>query len=204
MNSTRTLSTFAAALCLLTLQASPSQACWAAPVPHELDETEQALDTTPPGAVEILEVDVSRGRGPDCSGTGGYSETSLDDLGSIMITLKPPADDRTPEEQMGYRVTILEGELANDMIPDYDFRINGEVMYLNWSDGDTDDQEPIDLTIEIQAIDLAGNLGTRSDPITIQHPGSGGCSTAAHNTLEAWMCLLAVSLAVLRRKSRSG
>lgn len=203
MNSTRTLSTFAAAICLLTLQATPSRACLAPLQPHELDPAEQQVDTTPPGPIEVLDVEVHRGRGPSCEGIGGWSATSIDGTGTIAITINPPIDDRTPLEQMGYRVTLLEGELENDMFPEYDFRIRDEAIYLNWSDGDTDDQEPIDLTIEIQAVDLAGNLGARSDPITIRHPGSGGCATAAHNTVEAWMCLLAVSLVYLRRRRRA-
>ena len=158
---------------------------------------------TPPGAVEAQEVEVSRGRGLGCNGINSWEGSSLDDAGMIVISITPPSDDRTPAELIGYRVIHLEGDLQGELSPDYDFRIEGEAIYLHWIDGRTDDQEPIDLTIAIQAIDLAGNLGARSDPVTIRHPGSGGCATAAHNTLEAWMCLLAVSLVYLRRRRRA-
>jgi len=152
---------------------------------------------------EAQEVEVSRGRGLGCNGINSWEGSSLDDAGMIVISITPPSDDRTPAELIGYRVIHLEGDLQGELSPDYDFRIEGEAIYLHWIDGRTDDQEPIDLTIAIQAIDLAGNLGARSDPVTIRHPGSGGCATAAHNTLEAWMCLLAVSLVYLRRRRRA-
>jgi hypothetical protein len=188
---------------LLALSAPPASACSIADYRHVLDETEQELDSTPPGVVEVLDVEVHRGRGPDCEGLGGYSATSCDDIGWISITVVPPADDRTPADEMGYRLSIVEGDLAGIICRDLDVRAQDGVLHLHWIDGDTDDQEPVDFQVVLQAIDLGGNLGPASAPVDVRHPGSGGCRTAVHNSVEAWLCLLAIALAALRRTGRS-
>ncbi len=42
---------------------------------------------------------------------------------------------------------------------------------LPWIDGATDNQEPIDFTLAVTAVDLAGNESVPSSPIRVSHPG---------------------------------
>jgi hypothetical protein len=180
----------------------PAAACFAAATPHELDPQEQQLDSSAPGAVEVLAVDIHRGQGPDCSGLGQQSSLSTDDTGTLAIRIAPPADDRTPAESMGYRIELLSGEAPAGLLPDVDIRaFEADRILLHWVDGRRDDQEPLDFSLSIRAIDLGGNLGPRSDAVEARHPGSSGCATAGSAPL--WALLIGLALLRRRRPSRA-
>lgn len=187
------------ALGIMLAWSPPAAACFAGVTPHELDPQEQQVDSTAPGAVEVLAVDIHRGQGPDCSGLGQQSANSTDDTGTLAISIAPPADDRTPVESMGYRIELLAGEAPAGLLPDIDIRAtDGDRILLHWVDGRHDDQEPLDFSLGIRAVDLGGNLGPRSDAIEARHPGSAGCATAGSTPL--WALLF--GLALLRRRPR--
>lgn len=137
---------------------------------HELDAVEQKIDKQPPVQVEARIVSVVRGRAP-----GG---SSCDDIGVIVIELVRVDDDRTPREKLGYRITHVEGTLldAGMLRSGVVFRVAtvpGKPLQftLPWIDGATDNQEPIDFTLAVTAVDLAGNESVPSSPIRVSHPG---------------------------------
>jgi len=186
-------------LVALVFWAGEAAACIIQVQEHKLDPEEQEHDSTPPGMVEILSTKVHRGEGPNCEGPCAYSQRSCDGMGNFVIEIVPPVDDRTPADQMGYRIDYLEGETGMDIIqPDLDRRANDGQLWVHWSDGDTDDQEPIDLTITISAVDLGGNVGPASEVIHILHPGSAGCSAAGMPSIE--FGLFVAFLVFLKRK----
>jgi hypothetical protein len=186
-------------LVALVLWAGEAGACSIGYYEHILDSEEQELDSTPPGPVEILSTKVHRGRGPDCDGPWAYSESSCDGIGYISIEIVLPVDDRTPVDKMGYHIEYLEGGSSIDIYePDRDRRAVDELLWVHWSDGNTDDHEPIDITITISAVDLGGNVGPASEEIHILHPGSAGCNAAGVPSIE--FGLFVVFLVFLKRK----
>ena len=136
---------------------------------HELDAAEQKIDRQPPVQVEARFTSVVRG--------GGAPGSSCNDLGFIVIELVRVDDDRTPRERLGYRVTLVEGTLpgwgmssAVRVVP---APVKGKPLQftLAWVDGATDNQEPIDFTLTVTAVDMAGNESVPSSPIRVSHPG---------------------------------
>ena len=136
---------------------------------HELDAVEQKIDRQPPVQVEARVASVRRGKPLD--------ESVCDDRGFIVIELVRVDDDRTPREKLGYRITRVEGTLpAAGMLPSYAVKVipvPGKPLQfqLEWVDGATDNQEPIDFTLAVTAVDLAGNESVPSSPIRVSHPG---------------------------------
>src|SRR5688572_23423497 len=122
---------------------------------HELDAAEQKIDRQPPVQVEARVVSVVRG-----TARGG---STCDDLGFIVIELVRVDDDRTPREKLGYRITRIEGTLPESgMLPSFALRVipvPGKPLQftLVWVDGATDNQESIDFTLAVTAVDMAGN-----------------------------------------------
>jgi hypothetical protein len=51
--------------------------------------------------------------------------------------------------------------------------VSGEVflLALAWADPATGDQEALDFTLALTAVDLAGNESAPSSPIRVRHPG---------------------------------
>lgn len=161
------------------LNASPADACSFLIRPHTVDEAEQKVDTRAPDPV-VAEVDrIVRGRGPVRRPDGSVGPmSSCDDIGSIEVTLVHFLDDRTPGDELGYRVTLVDGTLPERFgLPEGVFlpRVEAERaprFVLIWIDGARDDQEPFDFTFVVTAVDLAGNESPPSAPIRASHPGS--------------------------------
>jgi hypothetical protein len=150
------------------LLAAPLLPCSIAVEPHEIDPAERAVDVTPPAA-PAGEVDrIVRGKGAVRAPDGSIQGTSCDDIGMITFRIvTPAADDRTPPERLGYRITLAEGTLPEGLeLPSTAFR----QPMLHWIDGATDDQEPIDFSVRIVAVDRAGNESAPSAPIRIRDP----------------------------------
>ncbi len=196
---------FAFVSALLVVAASrPAGACsWAGLPPFELDPKEEAVDVTPPSAIGSTTYSVERGRGPQKDGCG-TSGSSCDDVGVITLHLGEATDDRTPDASLGYRVEVVSGKAPSDPSwPTAAVRAHeGRVLYFHWNDGGDDDQEPIDLTFRIRAVDLAGNEGPPLD-VRIRDAGSSedGCRTARGGVDLSWAVALAL-LGALRRSRR--
>src|SRR3990172_5429235 len=126
---------------------------------------EQAVDVTPPGAVTVAELVITRGQMDGCE------LNSCADIGRIDLTLTA-SDDRTPAEDVGYKLRFASGER-----PDADLRLPEapvhSPMTLYWGDGASDIQESFDFFLEIAAVDRAGNTGPWT-LIEIADGGSGG------------------------------
>ena len=148
--------------------------------PHVLDASEQAIDRVAPARpTGVAAVQVKRGRGPAVGCAGSATASSCDDLGIITIEVEA-ADDRTPPDKIGYRLTLKAATLPPGLdLPTADLRPNirsrpdlsrPDQLMLAWVDGNTDSQEPIDFTITIAAVDLAGNAGEGVD-LRIANPG---------------------------------
>ncbi len=198
-----------AAAGLVSMTSSGAAACsLAAPEPHTLDTAEQAVDTTPPDAPSLLELRVVRGQGPQSAGCGGSSATSCDDIGQIGLNLLA-VDDRTDTARIGYRITLAGGSLPSGLLlPDEAVRsnsANGEWIWLHWIDGATDDQERIDFSLTVIAVDLAGNESAPAASIDIVDAG-GFLNRAAHGDpflpVAFLMALLAISILRQARRLR--
>jgi len=148
---------------------------------HQLDPNETGLDQDPPSKVSVLDMYLGR---PD--NVDGYCWG----LGYVSLIIAPATDDRTDAEHMGYLVSKV-----SDSWPEgFGFTDNGDPgpvraydldeLFLYWSDMNDDGSRPLDFTLAISAVDLAGNQGPPSDPIHIFDPGSpGGCATGGSGNL---------------------
>jgi hypothetical protein len=154
---------------------------------------------------------IARGFAPGgCSG----SSSSCDDIGIVQIQPKA-TDDMTPAEKIGFRVTLAAGALPSgltlpadtiDLPPGYPF------VGLTWVDGATDNQDPLDFTLSIIAVDLAGNeSGPQTVVVHDDGGGSGGSSCqlssgrsgrSGHTPLPAAICLTFFALLVAARRRR--
>lgn len=153
---------------------SVAEACSSVYRKHELDAAEQQIDRQPPAAAQVAD-DVVR-----VLRRGIRADTSCANIGLIEIAFTGAKDDRTPRERIGYRITHVAGTLPYGLSLPRDARpatlagdASGEVflLALMWPDPATSSQAPIDFTIALTAVDLAGNESALSSPIRIRHPG---------------------------------
>jgi hypothetical protein len=166
------------ALAFLLVRPTPVQACSAPGLtPHVLDPAIAATDQVAPTLPTPVVTSINRGQGPKRSGCG-WSGSSCDDLGSIAIT-NLATDNVTPADRIGYRFAVVGGRLPSGFsLPGetVNIFISGGTLWLNWIDGATDDQEAIDFSLQIIAVDSAGN---ESAPQIVRvHDEAGGCRIA--------------------------
>jgi hypothetical protein len=191
----------------MLLVTSDAAAC--SPIPnqlHEIDPAEADVDRTPPSVVATVGP-VYRGHGYKQTGACSWSGDSCMDSGSFSINVKP-TDDRTSPERMGYIVRLVDGNppgLAENQlgIAIRSSYTDGSMLVFYWDDGATDDQEPIDFTLEVTPIDLAGNEG---EPVLVEvhDPGSGGCGAGSPLAGHLGITLLAVLASIVLRTGRRG
>ena len=185
------------------LAARPAGACsFAPPTPHEVAASSD--DTTPPAALQTPGVSVSRGHGPE-GGACSREMTSCDDAGRIGIHVLAPEDNRTPADRMGYSVALVSGSLPEGAAIVSPVRTMDGAIWLTWTDGATDDQESIAFTLELRAMDEAGNV---SEPVrvSVRDEDDGGCRMASRTLDASWMpsfALALLALAGLRRAARA-
>jgi hypothetical protein len=174
--------------------------------PHTIDPQAQATDALPPSAPIVTIPSIRRGKGPEHHGCS-RTVSSCDDLG--LITLQVSAtDDQTETASLGYRIELVSGSLPSDLLlPETAVRpATSEGLLLYWMDGNTDEQEALDFTLSIRAVDLAGNAGPPT-AVAVLDPGSGGCSVARHGPNDSPGTVAAVLFVIaglLRRGRRRG
>lgn len=195
----------AALLCALALSSRRSEACdYGALGTHTIDPAEQAVDATPPSAISSPSYTVRRGHAPE---SDGCRETwdSCADIGSISVHFEPPTDDRTATEELGYRVEVTSGRAPSDPTwPTAPVRAsNGDTLFFHWADGERDDQETLDFTLTLRAVDRAGNEGPATE-VRIRHGGSEeGCRVAGRGVdLSWWLIVAALGCVGLRARAR--
>jgi len=172
------------------------------------DPTLQGIDQTAPVLVAPPAVSVNRGQGPRQNGCS-QSVTSCDGLGSVIIGVAV-SDDQTPAAKIGYRLWLIEGSPPSGLVLPVEPIVPGLVgqIVLAWDDGKSDDQEPVDFTLGLAALDAAGNQGPVTD-VRVQDPGSSGACAIARRvprSLSPGMAALAALLLVgacARRRSRA-
>ena len=162
---------------------------------YQIDPQEQAVDVTPPGAVSVAELVITRGEMGGCESGG-----TCDDMGRIRLTLTA-SDDRTVQG-FGYKLRFSSGERpdANLFIPEETVH---SPMTLYWDDGASDFQESFDFFLEVAAVDRAGNTGPWT-LIEIADGGSGcGCRVRGGGTASLGVFVLGLGLlGLLRRRWR--
>jgi hypothetical protein len=116
-----------------------------------------ALDTMPPEPPLLGEVRIGRSYGPreeGCSRSG----SSCDGSGALGIQIEPGLDDRTAPGDLGYLIRLREGALPGGATPrDRPVLLLSGGLYVGFPDPGPDEQEPIDVTFEVVAVDRAGN-----------------------------------------------
>ena len=162
---------------------------------YQIDPQEQAVDVTPPGAVSVAELVITRGE------MGGCELNSCDGIGLIDLTLTA-SDDRTPAEDLGYKLRFASGERPDGNLSIPEEPVHG-TMTLPWDDGASEFQESFDFFLEIAAVDRAGNTGPWT-LIEIADGGSGcGCRVRGGGTASLGVFVLGLGLlGLLRRRWR--
>lgn len=178
---------------------------------HSLDDSEKAVDSTPPTALGASSYTVQRGHGPERS---GCTETvsSCDGTGNITLYLGEVSDDRTAEEKLGFRFEVVAGNAPSNQTWPSDPNAasatvrahTGRTVFFHFEDGEDEDQEPIDFTLRVRAVDLAGNEGPPTD-IRIRDSGSdSGCRVASGSVdLSPVLAFLFGALAWARARASS-
>ena len=112
----------------------------------------------------------------------------------------------TPRERIGYLFTLVSGSLPQGLeLPGAVEPFAGELGFI-WIDGRTNDQEPIDFTVRVVAIDLAGNESApQMVRVTDDGDAGGGCAIGHARPYArglVWVTVVALLLAARRRPSR--
>ncbi len=147
-----------AALLLLVIAPSiprPSGAC--SPVeddygPHERDPAFVTDTVAPSQADATYDIYRSSRSSAGCDSCGGGFNT-------IQLSINAN-DDRTPEERMGYRFSIVGGQPPPNLLFPTSDRIAGYGQ-VNWR-FDSSFHGSFSFDVEIRAVDLNGNLGPAS------------------------------------------
>ena len=181
-----------------------ADACSSFGVEEAIPDT-SLTDSEAPAAVGDVDVSITRGRAPDCR-LGTCSSSSCDDIGFLQLTFDAPEDDQTAGGDLAYEIEVIEGDAPEGLIPDFVFRSfegPGQIG-LQWGDGATDDQEALDFTIVLRAVDQAGNIGADSEPIVITDPGGKAGCNVAHREPPVALLLLPLFGFAARRVTRRG
>jgi MYXO-CTERM domain-containing protein len=163
--------------------------------PHELDPA-YASDIVAPGTPQAT-FSISRheiGGGcaqSDCDGR--YADVYVDVTGG---------DDRTPQERLGYILTIAGGDTPAKM---YSAVPNGMPVFQGQGSfrfGFDYDDRDFAFDVEIRTVDLNGNISEPTLLHIAEHDASG-CSTTSPVT-SAWLALLVLGFVLRRRRSFRG
>jgi len=137
---------------------------------HTVDPALQESDQRPPARVQLELVELAPGNGSEYLTGAEYLGCPGDASASFRILVAE--DDQTPPEQLGFRFILVDGELPAERMyfPREPVRAASGHLYVMWRVSVRDSIEPVDFTIAVVAVDLAGNEGPMSDPIRVQHP----------------------------------
>jgi len=165
------------------------------PITHEVDAAMQATDHTPPTLPGIPRAQLHYGEGSQ-AGCG----SDCPDVGFISIPADA-TDDMSAAGKIGYRYTLAAGELPPGLtLPATAVERNGsDAVVLDW---DSTTGRPVDFTLQVVAIDLAGNESAPQS-VSITDDRSHACAVArgqASRSGLAWIML--VALVASRRQRR--
>lgn len=153
---------------LAMLAPPPLQACSIVLTRHAVDESIE--DDQAPVLRELRLGNLTRGRAPRSAG-GNFVISSCDDIGMMRIHVR--AEDRgAGAANVGWEVRV-HGESAPEFFNlETPLLASEQTVTLYWSDGASDDQEPLDFSVSVRAIDGAGNSSGWSEPLHVVHPPS--------------------------------
>jgi hypothetical protein len=181
------LSAFFAGSLLLFTGAQSALACSFFVLEHQVDPSEVGVDTTAPEVV-IDRVRIQEGVGSEQNGACGAGRTSCYDIGTITIEIGTISDDRTPAEEMGYRVEIdgdFPGDGLSGMSEGMVIRADNGVLYLNFIDPDPENKNSWDFSLRVIAVDLAGNESEPSRDFSFEQ--EAGCRADDGGADQAWL-----------------
>jgi MYXO-CTERM domain-containing protein len=168
--------------------------------PHNVVPSMQATDQVLPTLPAIPDAEIHRSDG---SGRGGCGP-DCPDLGRISIAAVA-TDDMTAPGAIGYRFTLRAGALpAGFTLPTFALDAEGPFVSLFWSDDDSSG-DAFDFTLQVVAIDLAGNesapqtVRVHDDPPGLCAVARGGVSPSGR----AALVMAALLLAARRRRRRT-
>jgi MYXO-CTERM domain-containing protein len=142
-------------------------------ITHTVDPSMQATDQMPPTLPAIPPAQFHFANDDSRGGCGG---SYCPDVGSIQITVAA-TDDWTKPGQIGYRLSLVAGALAPGlMLPADAIEPGGSLLQLYW---DSTTGRPVDFTLQVVAIDLAGN---ESAPQTVRVKNDSGHACAVAQT----------------------
>jgi hypothetical protein len=181
---------------------APAHACgFAGPTPHTIDPAMQAIDQVPPTLPPIPPPQITRGKAPEWSGCG-QTASSCDDVGTVGLQVQA-TDDVTAPGKIGYRLTLMGGSLPEGLALPGAIEPYANALVLIWSDGRTDDQEDIDFTLSVVAIDLAGNESAPQTVRVSDHPGFGCAVARPRSGRDALACLVVAAAILAARRRRT-
>jgi hypothetical protein len=164
---------------------------------------EAASDTTPPLAPASIGVSIERGVGPRNAGGCNSMMTSCDSTGSIHLYPEPPEGET--REDTGYLIAVSNGRPPDGLTIPAEALIASESsgIWLYWEDGAHDDQEAIDFTLTVRAVDRAGNVSEEATRVRVRHGGDAGCHAGrkARGAFSALILLALLGAALVRRRS---
>jgi hypothetical protein len=165
------------------------------PTLHTTDSAMVAVDQTPPVLPQPVVSDIGRGDGEGCISSSKCPASGLVTLTNLAT------DDMTAAAEIGYRFTVVGGTPPPGFWqPNQAVRGDGLGLNLQWHGGYQDD---IDFTIQLVAVDLAGN---ESAPQMVRiHEDVGGCRIGpgrATGGLTPAIVAFAAAACFLRRRRR--
>lgn len=140
---------------------------------HRVDAELGSMDTAAPESPVLVEVEAFRRHGMTCT-LASCVANSCGNTGTVRIALAPAADDRTPEEELGYRLILVSGVLPESMqeLIGVDLA-GGRPVFLR----PTFEEVPsLDVVLAAVAIDAAGNESAPGEPFAVRFDG---CTLAA-------------------------
>lgn len=182
----------------LVARITPASACSLVGNSQHYVDAAFASDTTPPGAVTAT-ADIFRHEADDEG--GGCSQVAS--CGSYaLITLQLDAtDDAAPADRVGFEITVVEGTPPRDFNLPQEWVGGGEV-YLYYS---INHRTGYDLTLQIRAVDLNGNLGPPTllnvKETAAEEAEPGGCSTMPAPSAVS-LAFVSIMFAARRRRRR--
>jgi hypothetical protein len=125
-------------------------------------------------------------------------------MGSLGIR-GAATDDVSPASGIGYRFNVVAGAIPSGFTlpvgPTKIYVEDGEIWF-SWDDGATDDQEDIDFTLSVVALDTAGNESAPQMVTVSDHPGFGCAIARRRSGRDALACLVVAAVILAARRRR--
>jgi hypothetical protein len=140
---------------------------------HRVDVELGSTDTSAPEAPVLVEVAAFRRNGMTCT-LASCVANSCGNTGTVRIALAPAADERTPVDELGYRLVLVSGVLPASMKELVGVGLAGDrPVFLRPA---FEEVPALDVMLAAVAIDAAGNESAPSEPFAVRFDG---CTLAA-------------------------